>query len=260
MKQELASIIANDEIMPGIHLMWLKSPPIAASAQPGQFVMVRCEKEYPLRRPLSIHQRDGDRLALLFTKVGKGTDWLAKRKAGAHIDILGPMGNGFSLYPTSHNLLLIAGGIGIAPLFFLAKQALNRSCSVTLLEGASTANQLYSRDLLPAEVEPIIATEDGTTGKAGMITKLIPNYINMADQVFACGPIAMYKDMALKKRELKLEGKSVQLSLEVRMGCGLGACYGCTVKTKQGLKQVCKDGPVFELNDILWDDPFNNYS
>jgi len=131
---------------------------------------------------------------------------------------------------------------------------LNQGCSVRLLLGASTATQIYPRRLLPPEAEPVITTEDGTAGKKGMITDLLPDFADWADQIFACGPTEMYRDMARRKQELKLEGKPVQICLEVRMGCGRGVCYGCTVKTKRGLKQVCTDGPVFDLDDILWDE------
>jgi len=241
--------------MPGGHLVWLDSPPIASLAQPGQFVMVRCGEglEYQLRRPLSIHQQDGNELALLFTVIGKGTRWLSQCQAGDELDLLGPLGNGYSIHPGSHNLLLVAGGIGIAPLVFLAQQALNQRRSVTLLLGASTATQLYPEHLLPPKVKLIIATEDGTVGKKGLITDLLPDFIGWADQIFACGPNSMYQTVAAQNQQL-LKTKPVQISLEVRMGCGLGVCYGCTVKTKSGLRQVCKDGPIFDLGDILWDE------
>ena len=254
MKQVLAPIISNNEVTPETHLIWLESPQVASEAKPGQFVMVRCGEnaEYPLRRPLSIHQLSNNKLSFLFTVVGKGTYWLSQRQAGDNIDLLGPLGNGYSIHPASHHLLLVAGGIGIAPLGFLAQKALNQGCSVTLLLGAPTATQLYPRHFLPDEAEIIIATDDGTTGKKGMITNLLPNFTGYADQIFACGPIAMYQTMSLNKQRLK--GKSVQISLEVRMGCGRGVCYGCTVRTKNGLKQVCKDGPIFDLDDILWNE------
>ena len=239
--------------MPGVYLIWLDSPQIAPQTQPGQFVMVRCGEDTVLRRPLSVHRRDGNKIALLFTVIGKGTYWLSQCKAGDNIDLLGPLGNGYSIHPDSHNLLLVAGGIGIAPLCFLAQQALQRRWSVALLLGASTTTQLYPKHLLPAKVKLIIATEDGTAGKRGLVTDLLPDFIDGADQIFACGPMPMYRDMAHRKTELGLEGKPVQISLEVRMGCGLGVCYGCTVKTKSGLRQVCKDGPIFDLDDILWD-------
>ena len=253
MKQATTSIISTSEVMPGIYLTWLESPQIAPSAHPGQFVMVRCgeDLECLLRRPLSLHQRDSDKLALLFNVVGKGTHWLSQRQVGDKIDLLGPLGNGFSIHPASHNLLLIAGGIGIAPLYSLAQDALSKGCSVTLLSGASTASQLYPSHLLPPEIKLITATEDGTGGEKGLITDLLPDYVNWAYQIFACGPMLMYRVMSTQHL---VKTKPVQISLEVRMGCGLGVCYGCTVKTKSGLKQVCKDGPVFDFDDILWDE------
>lgn len=253
MKQVAASIISNSAVMPGTYLTWLESPQIASQAKPGQFIMVRCGEESLLRRPLSIHQLDGDKLALLFTVVGKGTHWLSQCQAGNNIDLLGPLGNGYFIHHTLRNLLLVAGGIGIAPLCFLAREALSQEYSVTLLLGATTAAQLYPRHLLPSEAKIIIATEDGTTGKKGMITDLLPDFTGWADQVFACGPTSMYQAMTAQKQHL-LKTKPVQISLEIRMGCGLSVCYGCTVRTKSGLKQVCKDGPVFALDDILWDE------
>ena len=253
MKLGFASVISNDEVMPGTYLMWLESPQIVTQAKPGQFVMVRCGEESLLRRPLSIHQLDGDKLALLFTVVGKGTHWLSQCQAGDNIDLLGPLGNGYLIYPASRNLLLVAGGIGIAPLCFLAREAVNQGCSVTLLLGATTAAQLYPRHLLPPEAKIAIVTEDGTTGKRGMITDLLPDFIGWADQVFACGPTSMYQAMATRNKQ-PLHTKPAQISLEIRMGCGCGICYGCTLRTKSGLKQVCEDGPVFDLEDILWDE------
>jgi dihydroorotate dehydrogenase electron transfer subunit len=246
--QELASVITNAEPMAQAYLLWLEAPKIAEEARPGQFVMVRCGDDYQLRRPLSIHQWEGDKIALLFQVVGGGTQWLSRLKPGDRLDLLGPLGNGFSIDHDSKRLLMIAGGIGIAPLRLLADGAVRRGLSVTLLYGTPTAAQLYPSKLLP-KVRLVTATEDGSVGKKGLITDFLPDFDKEADQLFACGPLAMYQTMAGMK---ELKAKSVQISLEVRMGCGLGVCYGCTVKTRKGLKQVCKDGPVFELNDILW--------
>jgi len=253
LKQVAAPIIATSQVMPGVYLIWLGSPQIAPEAKPGQFVMVRCGEDTLLRRPLSIHQLDGNKLALLFTVVGKGTHWLSQRQAGNNIDLLGPLGNGFSIHPASHNLLLVAGGIGIAPLYSLASSASKEGYSIRILLGARTATQLYLKEYQyqPIKAEFVLVTEDGTTDEKGIITNLIPKYIDWADQIFACGPVGMYRTMAQMP---ELKNKPVQISLEVRMGCGLGVCYGCTVKTKNGLKQVCKDGPVFDLDDILWDE------
>lgn len=247
MRQEIAPVTENTELMPQVHLIWLESPHVASQAQPGQFVMVHCGEDTLLRRPFSIHQLEGKRLALLLNVVGIGTHWLSQRQAGDSLDLLGPLGNGFSIHPNSKNLLLVAGGIGIAPLVFLAQKASRAGCSITLLLGAQAKSQLYPKDLLPPEVRLITATEDGTGGKRGLVTDLLPDFISWADQVFACGPPSMYQTMAKQKL---LRKKPVQISLEVRMGCGLGVCYGCTVKTRSGLKQVCKDGPIFELEEV----------
>jgi len=251
LKKVTTIITSNTEVMAGVHLIWLEAPDIASTARPGQFVMVRCGEESLLRRPLSIHQVDGkDKLAILFNVVGKGTEWLAQCKVGDSLDILGSLGNSFSINPASKNLLLVAGGIGIAPLCFLAQESLTKEHRVTLLYGTANVNR-YPLHLLPPDLELVSSTEDGSLGNEGRVTDLLPDFIDRADQIFACGPLPMYKAMAQMP---ELKNKPVQISLEVRMGCGLGICYGCTVKTKQGLKQVCRDGPVFELDDILWDE------
>jgi dihydroorotate dehydrogenase electron transfer subunit len=268
LEQVLATIIDNYpfplephrsgyRILLGFQLMWLHCPEIAHDVHPGQFVMVRCGEECILSRPFSIHQvNDEGDIALFFAvwEGGKGTNWLSQREVGDTVNLLGPLGNGYSIQPSSHNLLLLAGGIGIAPLYFLTQAALKTKRQVTLLHGASTATHLYPKHLLPPQAELIIATEDGSVGRKGMITDFLPDFADRADQIFACGPAEMYYDMALRKKELKLEGKPAQISLEVRMGCGLGVCYGCTVKTKNGLKQVCQDGPVFDLDDFTAED------
>ncbi len=252
MRQEIASVKANVELMPQAHLVWLESPQIASQAWPGQFVMVRCGdgEEYQLRRPLSIHQREGSKIALLFSVVGRGTQWLSQCQPGDKLDLLGPLGKGFSIHPDSKKLLMIAGGIGIAPIRFLADEAVKLGLSATLLCGTPT-NHRYPPERLPPKIELVTATEDGSIGKKGMITDLLPDFISEAGQIFACGPLPMYRNLAENFPQLK---KPVQISLEVRMGCGLGICYGCTVKTKSGLRQVCQDGPIFELGDIIWEE------
>jgi len=291
MRQSLCAITSNVEVMPGVYLMWLDAPDIASSAQPGQFITVCCEG-LVLRRPFSVHQvsslsspstgedlGEGE-IALLFQVVSKGTFWLSQQQAGNKIDVLGPLGKGFNIVPGSKNLLLVGGGIGIAPLIFLAQYA-SPQYQVTLIHGASTAAQIYpflslpltinsspskgeekgegekQRNLLslPSGVQFIPVTEDGTLGSKGMVTDILPDFLDWTDQVFACGPVDMYKamaEMSLRAKRSNLKLKRCQVSLEVRMGCGIGACHSCTINTKHGLKQVCRDGPVFEMNDILW--------
>jgi dihydroorotate dehydrogenase electron transfer subunit len=203
-------------------------------------------------------------IAILFKIAGKGTLWLSQRQKGERLDILGPLGNGFTIEPKSKRLLLVAGGIGIAPLVFLTQYASSRR-QITLIHGASTAAQLYpfssggkkrsNLSPLPNGVQFIPVTEDGSIGQKGRATDILPDFLDWADQIYACGPADMYKamtKMSLRAKRSNLKLRKCQVSLEVRMGCGFGACYGCTINTKKGLKQVCRDGPVFELDDIIW--------
>ena len=253
MKQVVASVLSNEEILPGIHVLWVQAPGIASAARPGQFVMVRVGQHYEplLRRPLAVHRvspfRTPTQFALAFAVVGRGTKWLSQRVPGDTIDVLGPLGNGFAV--NSGNLLLVAGGLGIAPLVALAEQQLAQGATITLVMGAATRNQLYPDSLLPGGIRLVIATEDGSAGEKAMASDLTPGLISDADQVFACGPISMYESM---HRLALLTRKSVQVSMEARMGCGFGVCLGCAIETRQGMKLVCHDGPVFELRDIMW--------
>ncbi len=264
MKQVVATVKSNEKLWGeywlhgyqkylGTWLIWLNCPEMTSEAKPGQFVMVNCGEECLLPRPLSVHQvnAEGD-IALFFAALGsgKGTRWLSQRRSGDSVRLLGALGNGFSIEPATKSLLLVAGGNGIAPLYFLADEALKKGCSVTLLYGTADEKR-YPENFFPAKVKLVAATENGTAGYHGRITDLIAKFADGVDQVFACGPAPMYRAMAVMP---ELKDKPVQISLEVRMGCGRGVCYGCTVKTKTGLKQVCQDGPVFDLNDIIWDE------
>ena len=273
MKQTLCSISSNVEVMPGIHLMWIEAPDIAVAAQPGQFITVQCA-DFTLRRPFSIHQVGNNnviaseakqsQVALLFKVAGKGTLWLSQRQRGDKVDILGPLGKGFTIEPKSKHLLLVAGGIGIA-LFVLLMQHASSQHQITLIHGTSIAAQLYpfssaakkrsKLPYLPNGVQFIAVTEDGSMGQKGRATDILPAFLDWADQGYACGPVDMYRTMAEMARRAKrsnLKLTKCQVSLEVRMGCGFGACYGCTINTKKGLKHICRDGPVFELEDIIW--------
>ncbi len=253
-KQVTSTVVARTEVSTGVHLLWADAPEIAAVARPGQYVMVRCGegRDMVLRRPLSIHRVTQDKnVAFLFAAVGQGTEWLSRRRQGDQVDLFGPLGNGFQVDPSSKNWLLVAGGIGIAPLAALADQAMENGCSVTLLYGAGNVSQLCTDPRSLPGVETVVVTEDGSSGEKGMVTDVLPRYAAGADQVFACGPLPMYRRMAEISRELA--GKPTQVLLEVVMGCGVGACLGCSVETRHGQKLVCKDGPVFDLNEIVWD-------
>ena len=238
----------------GAWLLWLDAPSVAEVAKPGQFVMVRCGEGHDplLRRPLGIHRVDNTGgVALLFGVVGRGTAWLSQRAPGDSVDLMGTLGSFFLMKPATKRLLLLAGGIGFTPLAFMAEMWIKEDRDVTLLMGARSARWLYPTSDLPKGIAIVTVTEDGSEpdGRMGLVTQIVSEFAGQADQVFACGPPAMYQSMA---RLDCLKGKSVQVSLEERMACGVGACYGCTVKTRNGPKQVCQDGPVFDMADIVW--------
>jgi len=253
MKLVSAPIISNTEVLPNIYLLQAKAPKIAGLAQPGQYVMVRCGEGYdmPLRRPLGIHRISKDGISLLYAVVGRGTEWLLQRKAGEYVDLFGPLGKGFEIYPSSRNLLLVAGGVGVAPLVALAEHAIGTGRAVRLVIGEKNAAKIYPERLLPLGIKPVVTTEDGSLGQKGMVTDILPQFIPAADQIFVCGPLPMYR--AIAKMGSKLGKKPTQVLLEMVMGCGVGACLSCSIETKSGRKLVCKDGPVFEFGDIFWD-------
>lgn len=253
---QVMSVILSNQAVKGGYLMWLEAPEIAAQSKPGQFVMVKCGGDTTLRRPISLHlvDRKKQRIALLYAVVGKGTQWLAQRQESEVVNLFGPLGNSFTLEPETKSIMLVAGGIGYAPLGYLADAAVRAGKKVDLLLGAATAHQLFPKKVVPSGVTCGLATEDGKLGYHGKVTDLIPQYAVKAEQVFICGPMSMLKYVADHQSELGLSGKRVEISLEIRMACGFGVCYGCTIRTIQGLKQTCTDGPIFQLRDVVWDE------
>src|SRR4030042_4281673 len=248
-----AKIISSIELMPHTFKIALLAPEIAAKAIPGQFLMIQCDR-FTLRRPVSIHNVIENRIIELLIRIaGRGTASIAGKKEGDALDILGPLGNGFSLEDAGKKILIIAGSIGIAPLFFLSATALQRGINIVLLLGARSKEQVLPLKLFPGEAEVILSTEDGSLGHRGMITDVAISYLAQCDKAFACGPLPMYHKLLqiIDSNNIKTR---VEVSLEVRMGCGFGICYGCSIKTKSGIKQVCRDGPVFSLDqlDLGW--------
>ena len=260
MKQEIVTITGRDELAPDIIVLRLRAPWLAQAGRSGQFVHIRCGTGYDplLRRPISLlrvgkagEERGGlaaDEVALLVQVIGRGSAWLAERRVGEGLDVLGPLGRGFALEPAASHLLLVGGGVGVAPLVLLADEALARGVAVTLVMGARSAAGIYPARLLPAEVEYAVTTEDGSLGRQGMVTDALPDLLPWADQVCACGPLPMLH--ALKRLPGLTVAKRAQVSLEEHMGCGAGVCYGCVVDTRQGRRRVCHEGPVFYLDDV----------
>ena len=255
MKLEPARVLSHQQLYRDTFLIWLSCPPVVRGASPGRFLMIHCAEgcDPLLPRPMSFHrfrEADGRRqFAILYDVRGRGTAWLSERQPGEELTVFGPLGKGYAVNRDAQNLLLVAGGLGVAAVIALAEEAIGRGKAVTLLQGARTASKLYPSELLPKEVEVLSATDDGSAGHHGLITDLLADNLPWADQVFACGPNAMFRSMSEVLREARTR-KPVQALLEERMGCGTGVCYGCAVFARRGVKLVCKDGPRFELRDV----------
>ncbi|MGB3328532.1 MAG: dihydroorotate dehydrogenase electron transfer subunit [Thermomicrobiales bacterium] len=232
---------------------------LVAQAKPGQFVSVLCRGagayDPLLRRPISIYRADADagELTILVRPFGRGSAWLVSQPEGAELDVLGPLGNQFELSPRSTNLLMVAGGVGAAPLLMLAEQAVQRGMSVTYLMGSASEEGLLPASAFRGEIEYVVATDDGSRGHHGFVTDLVPEYLQWADQVFTCGPTPMFhslRNVVLKHRMGRKP--PVQLSVERTMACSLGACLGCVVETRRGMVTSCVDGPVFDMDEVVW--------
>ena len=259
MRQALATVLSNTQVMDGVYLMWFGAPEIAQEAHPGQFCMVRCGQGFDplLRRPLSIHRIGAPHpgssergCALLYGVYGAAMEYLRRMASGDTVDIIGPLGRGFAVSRSSRNLLLIAGAWGVAPLVALAEEQVKKGRAVTLLAGASTARQIYPDALLPPEVELVTATDDGSSGHRGPIAELVKDYWSWADEIYASTPTFMYPALAGAVESL-WPRKPVQVLAEMPMACGVGACYACVLETKRGPKRSCRDGPRFYLHDLV---------
>lgn len=252
----IAKLLAGRKL--GEHtLLTLHAPEIAAQARPGQFVEIKISggPEAPFwRRPFSICRAQKARIELLIKPVGKGSAWLAQCAAGARLDLLGPLGNGFSTRAAG-SALLVGGGFGVAPLFFLADRLRKQKRDVELFIGGRCREDLLLREesrKLGAEVS--CSTDDGSFGHNGRVTELLQRRLEkMSGRVWiaACGPKPMLKAVAELARKKSIPA---QLSLEERMACGLGVCNGCVVKADGRYQRVCQDGPVFQAGALEWED------
>jgi dihydroorotate dehydrogenase electron transfer subunit len=257
-----AKLVANEVIMPGTHVLDLESAALGRAAAPGQFVHIRCGPTWEplLRRPMSIFRIRPDGVALMVREVGAGSALIAASRPGDVLDCLGPLGRAFTIEATSRRLVMVGGGYGVAPLVALAEQALPRGREVALLVGAATAEHVFPARLVPPEVEYQAATMDGTLGHHGYVTELLPRYLDWSDAVYACGPTPMLEAVARLCRPAAA-GRGgavdfrtpVQLAMEQHMGCAMGVCLGCVVQTRRGYRRVCRDGPVFAADDLVWE-------
>ncbi|MBI5124383.1 MAG: dihydroorotate dehydrogenase electron transfer subunit [Candidatus Omnitrophica bacterium] len=267
MKQLKAKIIENKKISEKFYKMRIESAYLAKNSKPGQFVEVKCSDsiEPLLRRPLGVHRILNNGIEIFYEVVGKGTGLLSRKVKGESVDIIGPLGNGFSLprhpkgaakrnpKPYTLNPILIAGGIGVAPLVALAESLRKKRQKVAVIIGAKTKSHVNCvKELKALGCDVDIATEDGSLGQKGLATSLLHNtQYTIHTTIYACGPNAMLKAVAKIAESRRIP---CQVSLEERMACGVGVCLGCPVKvrTQYDYKMVCKDGPVFDAKEIAW--------
>ena len=283
MRLAAAELVDSREILPGQWLQSYHAPDLAIGSRAGQFVHARTGdfSGLVLRRPFSLNTADPATgiVTIHFRVVGRGTEWFTRLRPGDAIDLLGPLGRQFEVDSRSQHLLLIAGGLGIAGVRMLADEAIRAGRQVTLLFGAASTREVYPSNLLPDEVEYVVATDDGTLGHHGFVTELVTDYEAWADQAFACGPTPMLAALAhlaagrrdrlgvAKLGRKRGGGKTdavgspaarrksfLQVSMEQNMGCAVGACLGCVVMTTSGTPQrVCREGPVFAYEEIAWE-------
>jgi dihydroorotate dehydrogenase electron transfer subunit len=257
-----AMVLANDVIMPDTHVLSLESGELGLAASPGQFVHIRTSRSWEmlLRRPMSIYRILPDGVSLMVRAVGSGSAVIATSRPGDELDCLGPLGRPFSVTPTSKRLLMVGGGYGAAPLLALADRAMPAGCEVVLLVGAASAEYVFPPALVSPEIEYQAATMDGSMGHHGYVTELIPRYLEWADAVYACGPTPMLEAVSRVCRPAAVGvagsvdyAKPIQLAMEQHMGCAMGVCLGCVVKTNHGYQRVCRDGPVFNAEELVWE-------
>ena len=242
MKQTLLKIESNEKLTETVFKMVL-SGDISDIKAPGQFVNIKLDGLF-LRRPISVCDIVGDKLTLIYKVVGKGTEKMSLMQSG-NLDVLTGLGNGYDLEESGEAPLLIGGGVGVPPLYLLAKELIKKNKKVSVILGFNTKNEIfYESEFKSLGCAVTVTTVDGTYGVKGFVTDALPQSYSY---VYTCGPEPMLKAVY---KNIKTGG---QFSFEERMGCGFGACMGCTCKTITGYKRICKDGPVMKKEEILWD-------
>ncbi len=246
MKQSIFEITENLQLTENIFRMKLKGD-VSAVTAPGQFVDIRIE-DYYLRRPISVCDVENGEIIIIYKTVGHGTDAMSHMTAGEKLDVLTGLGNGYDLNRSGEHPLLIGGGVGVPPLYMLAKKLKEQHKEVSVILGFNTAKEVfYETEFKAIGCDVKVTTADGSYGNKGFVTNAFPLVENYTF-TYACGPMPMLKAVY---NTAVTDG---QYSFEERMGCGFGACMGCSTKTKNGYKRVCKDGPVFDKEEILWED------
>ena len=242
MKQGIFTVVSQERLTASVLRMRLKGDTSAITA-PGQFVNIRLDGQF-LRRPISVNDVEDGTLTIIYKVVGRGTELMSRLPDGTGLDILTGLGNGYDLSKSGDRPLLIGGGVGVPPLYLLAKRLIAEGKHPTAILGFNTKDEVFGEDDFRAlGCDVTVMTVDGSYGVKGFVTNALP-----ADYTYfyTCGPEPMLKAV------YKASVTSGQFSFEERMGCGFGACMGCSCKTVTGYKRICKDGPVLEKEEILW--------
>ena len=243
MKQQILKITENIRVAENVYKMVLEDPELE-EMKPGQFVNIRLDGLY-LRRPISVFDREEDAITLIYRTVGEGTRRLSRMKAGETLDVLTGLGNGYDLTRAGDRPLLLGGGAGVPPLYWLARVLREQGKRVTAVLGFNSAEDVFAEeDFRKLGCETTVTTADGSHGVRGFVTDAMPEEYSY---FYACGPEPM---MRAVDRRAKTDG---EFSLEERMGCGFGACMGCSCRTRDGMKRICREGPVLRRGEILWE-------
>ena len=242
MKNSIFEVIKNEKLTSNVYKMELKGD--TDGIRCGQFVNIKLEGLY-LRRPISVCDVEGDVLTIIYKVVGRGTELMADITPGAELDLLTGLGNGYDLSKAGDKPLLLGGGVGVPPMYKLCRELVAMGKSVTVILGFNTAEEVfYSKEFEALGAKVIVATADGSMGIKGFVTTAMDGVDY--SYFYTCGPEPMLKAV------YKATTTSGQMSFEERMGCGFGACMGCSCKTLTGYKRICKEGPVMEKEEILW--------
>jgi dihydroorotate dehydrogenase electron transfer subunit len=244
-KRDIYTVLSNEPLTPAVYRMVLEGD-TQYITRSGQFINIELEGKF-LRRPISVSDYDEKTITIIYKVVGSGTEQMREMAAGTKLDILTGLGNGFKTENEAKAPLLVGGGVGVPPLYNLCKRLLSEGKKPSVILGFNTRDEIfYEEEFKALGVEVYCSTADGSYGTKGFVTDVIREKALQFDYLYTCGPLPMLKALY---DATETDG---EFSFEERMGCGFGACVGCTCKTKYGNKRICKEGPVLKREEIIW--------
>ena len=244
-KRDIYTILRNEPLTPAVYRMVLEGD-TQYITRSGQFINIELEGKF-LRRPISVSDYDATTVTIIYKVVGSGTEQMRGMVAGEKLDILTGLGNGFNTENSGLRPLLVGGGVGVPPMYNLCKRLIGEGKKPIVILGFNTASEIfYYEEFKALGVDVYCSTADGSFGVKGFVTDVIREKALNFDYLYTCGPLPMLKALY---DATEVDG---EFSFEERMGCGFGACMGCTCKTKYGNKRICKDGPVLKRDEIIW--------